>query len=347
MNSQPLPDEVTVEDLGDNYLLVPYGVQFEKVNKTFPAAAIVYDGEQSELRGYTIKKDGEWSESITEELSEKPIILYDGPNSLYQSILGISGDDAEAATRVKQRIHSLIDIDPSRVSELQDILIPFEKGSEYVPFSECKNEEILREQVYKEGELIVYIDYCEDSGIINSIESVKGGKIQDTLQRKGVTTISEIEDILTPDMMDETEHPEIFTVTKASDSYSKIDLVSVAHWWESQKENPFSRPFMPREMNTTLLIEENYIFGVLIWSYLFGTYPIVHHLSTDNEISQTKLQTALKSAKENILRSNESESVYITHPYSVSESISDIFTPLSITAGSVKVEESVEKVLQN
>lgn len=344
---QPLPDDITVDDLGESYLIVPYGVQFEGVNQPTPVSCIVYNNTDQSLTGYTITNSGSWKQVGKNTLTHEPVILHSQDQSIYQSVIGCIGEDWEALHEMDLLIQSLIDIDPNKLSELQEATQELPESREYTQFCSCASPKQQERQVYEIQNESITLNYCENCGGLLSVFGISNGKKTDTVSTTdGVTSLELIDGAITPEMITETNHPDLYLTTDTSQQYSEFDLLGTAHWWQSQKRNPTTRPFTSVEMNITTLNHNETIAGVILWSYLFGTYPIIHHINVNSDTPPIYRQKLLHKFATEVVGVTQIQDVLLTQPYTGLSQITSQFTPLKIVSGYVKVAGSIEEAMQ-
>lgn len=344
--TQPLPDDVTVEELGESYLIVPYGVQFEGVQQPTPVSCIIYDKSNSTITGYTITNSGGWKNIGSKTLQEVPEILQSQQDSIYQSVLGCTGEDWEALHELDLMIQSLIDIDPNKLSELQQSAEDLQPPVDFIEMCSCDSKNIEESQVYKIQADSIKLRYCTNCGGIESVFGVSEGKKKGTInQQSQLDTLSFVEDSISPDKITETDHNDLYIVTDKSQEYSSFDLLATGHWWHSQRANPNSRPFTSLEMNVTVLNNDDSVVGVVLWSYLFGTYPIIHHLNINSNTPPIYIKELFNTFATDVVESSETSDIFLTYPYAGPRAIGSLFTPLKIASGYVKIEKSVEEII--
>lgn len=329
MSDTPLPQDVSFEDLGEDYILVPYALQFGDEDQPMPVGCIVCDRNKRKLDGYILGANGSWSNVGEEHIDENSELFGNTSDSLYQSIIGVAGNEWSKLRKLKSELSQFIDVDSKLESELVNLAEEFE-GTNF-EFCSCSDPDSFEDSLMKISDKLVTVSVCKECG---KTISASGWKSEENVFRidsaSELHTISTIEDVMSAENIKMTEMDDLYMYTQSGSEVNSLSGIASVIYWESQKQNSESRAFVPTENNITAICRDEEIIGVIIWSYLFSGLVTIQHLGLF-DISDEELEECIRAFSE-----DESTEIYIKKPYQDTR-IDEFVIPIDFASGSVQM----------
>lgn len=335
MTKPPIPEELSFEDLGENFMIIPYGVKTEYTDDPTPLSCHVYNDNKRIITSYMLSTEGEWRQLEQEYISEDSEVFYTtNPQDLFQTIFGVIGPDWESLHTVDTTMRMMMDIDPQELSDLAKNATSYSQNRSIAEQCTCNNSQKSENEFYQLDTEKILIEYCESCGSLTGLEHWDDGKKQTILSN--ATEISEFATNTSsipvdPEMITETNHKDVFLLTEDSMQPTKTVLAAIPYWWESQKRNEFARQYSPMENNITFCSTNDELFGCFIWSFI-QDIPVITHYWFDVNSPPIYRKTAIKSFEEMF-----DQSPTIQYPYESPTPINN-FAPLTMISGAIKMQ---------
>lgn len=331
MSETPLPEGIPLDDIGDDYVIVPYALQFGDEDQPMPAGCIVANLVDMELTGYVLGANGEWSQTNQEDLSNESEVFGNTPDQIYQSFLVVAGDDWNKLSKIKDKISDFLEVESQIESSLVNLAEDFQTDSYSMEFCSCDRREEFEDTLFELSEKSVSVGVCSNCGGLISVEGMDSGKKQFSIDSENeLYNVDTVDADMDASSMTLTDTDDLYMYTQSGSILNNVTGVGIASWWQSQRVNPSSQSFVPTENNITLICRDDSIVGVLLWSYLFNNIVTVRHANLF-DISDEELEEVVGCLSE-----EENSKIYIKKPYK--ETALDKFvTPFEFVTGSVQM----------
>jgi hypothetical protein len=331
MSKTPLPEHLSPEDLGDEFILVPYALQFADEEYPMPVGCIVYEKEIKELTAYVMGADGEWSQTNNSKVDESSEVFGVTPDSLYQSIIGVAGSDWGKLNIIKEKLSEFVEVESTIDSDLVDLAGEVQTDSYDIEFCSCTKAQEFTDRLMSLDDKFISVSVCKRCGGFLSTTGVKSGKKQFAVESdSGLYNVASIEDDMEASNLVLTDNEDLYMYTQSGSELNSITGLAVVSWWQSQRVNPSIRSFVPRENNITVLCRDDSIVGILIWSYMFDGIVTLKHVGLF-DIHKKEIGLFLDT-----LSDEENSKLYMKKPYSDTE-IDSFVTPVQFMSASIQM----------
>lgn len=333
MSVQPLPDNVDLDDIeSTNYTLVPYALQFPDEDQALPVASFVANTEARTIEAYLLAANGSWSKLDTMTVDEESTILTHTGESIYQSLVGVTGPSWEEFHKLRDKLDEFVSVTPDLDSELVNLAEKSESDNADV-FCTCSDPELYIDSYVETETIDIDVSICTSCDKLYKING-DFDELNTTLTSLGDMSISNIVDQLDPSKITNTSHDDQYLYTTPSYEPTPITEVGIAIWWMSQQRNHRSTQYMPTESNFTAFIKGDQIIGGAIWTYLLGSIPLISHihLFDPDNLSSKDVQEYITTWEQEV------GELFIEQPYNPQHIFRDAFTPAIYASGSIQFE---------
>lgn len=331
MSETPLPEDVSIEDLGEDYILVPYALQFADEDQPMPVGCVICETDTRKLTAYVMGADGEWSQTNKEVISEDNELFGATPDALYQSVIGVAGDEWSKLNTTKEKLSEFLEVESNVESELVGLAGEIPTETRRIEFCSCKHPENFEDTLLSVSEEVISVSVCKKCGGFISTNGLDSGKKQFYLdENSNIFDVEFVEEDMDANRINLTEDEDLYMYTQSGSELNSITGLGVVSWWQSQRVNPSIRSFVPTENNITVLFDDDSIIGVLIWSYMFNGIVTIRHIGLfDIETDQLEIFI-------NTLSEEENSEIYLKKPYAETE-LDEFVIPVEFMSGSIQL----------